>query len=84
MKDKPLMERHNEAVERMKTMTFRNDEFQKSGDSAVFNPICVEVARRDGVVAVRDSKNPSITPLMFSNPEWEAFVGGVKKGQFDV
>lgn len=49
---------------------------------------CVEVAIErvaDTVtqVLVRDSKNPHREPLAFTGPEWEAFVAGVKAGEFD-
>lgn len=47
-------------------------------------PICVEVAKRDGQVAVRDSKDKSGPVLRFSYVEWEAFLYGAKRGQFDV
>ena len=47
-------------------------------------PICVEVARKGGQVAVRDSKNPNQLFLRFSNEEWSAFLKGAKAGQFDV
>jgi hypothetical protein len=44
----------------------------------------VEVARlRDGV-AVRDSKDPQGPRLMFTPGEWEAFIDGVKGGEFDL
>ena len=45
---------------------------------------CVEVAFLDTAVAVRDSKNPTGAPLMFTYPEWAAFVGGAKEGEFDI
>ena len=32
---------------------------------------------------VRDSKNPSEAPLVFTRAEWDAFVEGVKEGEFD-
>ncbi|GAA1814458.1 DUF397 domain-containing protein [Planosporangium flavigriseum] len=45
---------------------------------------CVEVADNlPGVVAVRDSKDPSGPALTFNPSEWAAFVGGVKDGEFD-
>ena len=46
--------------------------------------LCVEVARKNGQVAVRDSKNPNQPFLRFSNEEWLAFLGGAKSGLFDV
>jgi hypothetical protein len=40
---------------------------------------CVEVADLpDGGLAIRDSKNPERTPLLFTPAEREAFVVGVK------
>ena len=44
---------------------------------------CVEVARKRQGVAVRDSENPGAGTLFFSNNEWQAFIGGVKNGEFD-
>jgi hypothetical protein len=45
---------------------------------------CVEVAVVDGKVAVRDSKERGGPVLVFTPLEWEAFVGGVRDGQFDL
>ncbi|MET8151063.1 DUF397 domain-containing protein [Actinoplanes sp. NPDC049668] len=46
---------------------------------------CVEVADNlPGVVAVRDSKNPTGPALVFTPSEWTAFTGGVKDGEFDL
>jgi hypothetical protein len=46
---------------------------------------CVEVADNlPGVIAVRDSKNPTGPALIFTLDEWKAFVGGVKDGEFDL
>ena len=45
---------------------------------------CVEVAFVDGVIAVRDSKNPAQAVLVFTPGEWDAFVGGTKDGEFDL
>ena len=44
---------------------------------------CVEVALLAGAVAVRDSKDRGGPVLLFTADEWEAFVGGVRDGQFD-
>lgn len=44
---------------------------------------CVEVAFKDDMVAVRDSKNPGHPPLCFSKEEWKMFVAGVKNKEFD-
>jgi Domain of unknown function (DUF397) len=59
------------------------------------NSNCVEVtATRDPAAAphkpgeevlvlVRDSKDPAGPVLAFTTAEWEAFVSGVKDGEFD-
>lgn len=44
---------------------------------------CVEVARDKQGVAVRDSKNRADGTLFFTNNEWQAFINGVKKGEFN-
>lgn len=44
---------------------------------------CVEVAFVDGAIAVRDSKDRSGPTLIYTPTEWEAFVGGVRDGEFD-
>ena len=42
---------------------------------------CVEVAPvRDGT-AVRDSKDPTVPVLRFSDEAWRAFISAVKSGQ---
>jgi hypothetical protein len=44
---------------------------------------CVEVARVDGWIGVRDTKDHGAGPvLMFTAKEWEAFVTGVGLGEF--
>lgn len=48
------------------------------------NSSCVEVALVEDAVLVRDAKDADHAPLRFDVPEWEAFVAGVKAGQFDV
>ena len=45
---------------------------------------CVEVAVVGDRVRVRDSKNPGGPVLPFTQDEWDAFVGGVKDGEFDL
>jgi hypothetical protein len=49
----------------------------------VGNGACVEVAPVVGMVAVRDSKNPSGAILFYTPEEWAAFLDGAKKGEFD-
>ncbi|MFC4587452.1 DUF397 domain-containing protein [Sphaerisporangium corydalis] len=46
---------------------------------------CVEVASNlPGLVAVRDSKNPTGPSLAFAPGAWAAFVSGVKVGALDA
>jgi len=42
---------------------------------------CLEVAKRNGEVLVRDSKNPAVV-LAFTPEEWAAFMEAVKSGEF--
>ena len=45
---------------------------------------CVEIAvNLPGIIAMRDSKDPNGPALIFTPAEWDAFVGGVKDGEFD-
>lgn len=45
---------------------------------------CVEVARNlPGIVAVRDSKDRNGPALIFTAAEWQAFVSGVRGGEFE-
>ena len=45
---------------------------------------CVEVAVFEDEVLVRDSKDPRGPILRFSREEWEAFLSGVRAGEFSV
>ncbi|MEU8251107.1 DUF397 domain-containing protein [Nonomuraea sp. NPDC048916] len=45
---------------------------------------CIEVAELSGGRrGVRDSKNPTGPALVFTSGEWNAFINGVKNGEFD-
>jgi hypothetical protein len=37
----------------------------------------------DGGMALMDSKNPEGGILIFSHDEWQAFIGGIKLGEFE-
>jgi hypothetical protein len=45
---------------------------------------CVEVAITPQGVAVRDTKNRDEGILFFNHNEWDAFIKGVKGGEFDL
>lgn len=44
---------------------------------------CVEVARVDGGVAMRNSRDPDGPALVYTDAELAAFVAGAKAGEFD-
>jgi len=55
----------------------------KSSLSA-YNGNCVEVAGlTENRIRVRDSKHPRGAVLNFTPAEWDAFIGGVHKGEFE-
>jgi len=64
-----------------------NDTWTKSSRSNN-NGACVEVRQLDDVlddvIEVRNSKNPTGPVVPFTVAEWDAFVGGVKDGEFDL
>ena len=46
---------------------------------------CVEVRLHDdGTIMLRDSKDVSKPPHVFTRLEWVAFVTGVRAGEFDL
>jgi hypothetical protein len=57
------------------------DTWRKSSRSGVNG--CVEVAYIDDRVAVRDSKDRQGPMLVFTHAEWDAFLSGVRDGEFD-
>jgi hypothetical protein len=62
---------------------FSDARWRKSGNSG--DGGCVEVARADGAVGVRDSKDRGAGPvLVFSEREWSAFLAGARSGDFDL
>ncbi|MEV6138460.1 DUF397 domain-containing protein [Nocardia sp. NPDC051990] len=64
-------------------MDLSNVQWFKSSHSEHANA-CVEIAHLDeGMVGVRDSKNPTGPALVFSPSEWDAFTVGVHDGEFD-
>jgi hypothetical protein len=61
------------------------------GTSSLDDADGVEVATEAGskensdhVITIRDGKNPDGPKLIFTPDEWQAFVAGVKDGEFDL
>jgi Domain of unknown function (DUF397) len=48
------------------------------------NGDCVEVAFVRDAVGLRDSKNPDKEPHVYTHTEWESFLDGVRKGEFNI
>jgi hypothetical protein len=46
--------------------------------------IAAHKADADKLYLMRDSKNPDGPTLAFTEAEWDAFVAGVKDGEFDL
>lgn len=58
---------------------WRKSRFSSGGQNG-----CVEVAfLPDGGVAVRDTKDRTLPPHRYTAAEWDAFVAGVRAGEFD-
>jgi hypothetical protein len=45
---------------------------------------CIEVAKSDEMILIRDSKDPDGPVLRFSQDEWNAFVLGVRQGDLPL
>lgn len=44
----------------------------------------IEVAFVDDLIGMRSSQDPDGPLLVFTQDEWDAFVGGARDGEFDV
>ena len=44
---------------------------------------CVETAKDGGHMLMRDSKDPDGPRLSFLPGEWDAFLDGIRNGEFD-
>jgi hypothetical protein len=44
----------------------------------------VEVAFVHDLIGLRDAKDPQGPVLVFTQGEWDAFVGGAQDGEFDI
>lgn len=59
----------------MRTMWIKSS-FSTIGD-------CVEVKGGDKIIRIRDDKRPD-TIVIVSTDDWQAFIDGVKAGEFDL
>lgn len=60
--------------------------FEKEGFklSSLTHKCCCVAVRMGDTIEIRDTKNPNSPTLFFNKEEWNAFIGGVKLGEFDV
>jgi hypothetical protein len=45
---------------------------------------CVQARRQDDLIEVRNSKSPQAGTVRFTVEEWDSFLDGAKKGEFDT
>lgn len=57
-----------------KTSSLSRDEIRR---------LCVGVGVERDLIVVTNTKHPEIR-VKFTHPEWDAFLGGVKLGEFDI
>jgi Domain of unknown function (DUF397) len=59
--------------------------WRKSTFSGANGGGCVEVAGRDEMIMVRDTKDHGRGPVhRYTANEWRAFIAGVRNGEFDL
>jgi hypothetical protein len=62
----------------------RDTAWMKSSYSGPTGGNCVELAHLyGGQVAIRNSRHRSGPALLFTEAEWDAFLAGVRDGEFD-
>lgn len=59
-------------------------EWQKSSYSSEQDCVEARLTEASDGVQVRDSKHPDAGSLTFTPSEWDAFVSGIKAGQFQI
>jgi Domain of unknown function (DUF397) len=67
--------------EKMSAPDLSQAAWRKSSHSGVNG--CVEVAKVDHMIAVRDSKDRGGPVLLFRPDEWSAFLGGIRNDEFN-
>lgn len=78
------MESKEHADAQRAAITKASDQFRKSSFSGPNGDNCVSVADLpNGWRGVRDTKQGGSPVQVYSPAEWDAFVAGVKAGEFD-
>ena len=60
------------------------DGFVTSTETPKSPYFCVAVKIGEGKVQIRDTKDLNDMTLTFTNDEWNAFISGIKQGEFDL
>ena len=60
------------------------DETWRKATKSNNNGACTEVRAINGMIEVRDSKDPQGPTLRFTAEEWDAFLDGAKKDEFQI
>jgi hypothetical protein len=60
-----------------------NDGWIMSSRSGGNGGSCVEARRHDGLIEVRNSKARDAGTVRFTVEEWDSFLYGAKRGEFD-
>jgi Domain of unknown function (DUF397) len=47
------------------------------------NSECIEIAREQDMILLRDSKSPETSAFRYTTEEFRAFLDGAKAGEFD-
>ena len=68
--------------EQAKKIDFEESDFIKSSFSNNHPNHCVAIAKKEGIIAVRDTNDYTNTTLIFNEVEWAAFIKGVNAGEF--
>jgi len=55
----------------------------RKAQRSIGNGACVEVTSMNGMVAMRNSRDPRGAILTYTAAEWSAFLDGAKNGEFD-
>jgi hypothetical protein len=61
----------------------RDTDWMMSSRSTGNGGSCVQARRHAELIEVRNSKNPDAGTVRFTTEEWDSFLDGAKKGEFD-